>query len=507
MKTSFMDTTGLVSTVSNSLSIKTESSSQPQTNFSDIIDNLTDTGQKNTVDSLEQTKSGQAASKKDVNTDWKEKLESASDGVDHTETDETQVTSVKDESLVGEKLDSESKLDEASEKIKNILLDTLQISEEDLELAMQSLGLNFLDCLDQTNLAKLLTAISGSADISTLITSEGLYQQFNDSLALIGGVKESILADLGITDEELNALLVQAKEAKSNAAVVQTQVGQVTEETTVVTDKTAKPLENALTNLGVKSDEIVVKQEKTDQNVTSAASNEAGNAKAATTTAQTQNNGNNSEAQTEEQKAVIAAEPKKPEAQDDGVENYQKYVFDKAQPEATQSNVSEAALADAKAGATAKVDTESLMKQIQNQIKLSTSLDTTRLEFQLNPEHLGKLTIQLASKEGIVTAHITAQNQAVKEALESQIVQLRENMNNQGIKVSEVEVTVKSHEFERNLEEGNQNQNKEPYEQEQKNTRRQFNYNEPESLEDLTADEALIAEMMIGNGNSINYSA
>jgi flagellar hook-length control protein FliK len=129
------------------------------------------------------------------------------------------------------------------------------------------------------------------------------------------------------------------------------------------------------------------------------------------------------------------------------------------------------------------------------------------MEFQLNPEHLGKLTIQIASKDGIVSAQITAQNLAVKEVIESQIVQLRDNMNNQGLKVDAVEVTVESHEFERNLDERNSNANQEQFEQQEKNSRRQFNYYDSDTLEDMSAEEALIAEMMIGNGNSINYTA
>lgn len=40
----------------------------------------------------------------------------------------------------------------------------------------------------------------------------------------------------------------------------------------------------------------------------------------------------------------------------------------------------------------------------------------------------------------------------VKEALESQIADLKQNMNQAGVKVDAVEVTVGGHEFERNLE-------------------------------------------------------
>jgi len=51
-----------------------------------------------------------------------------------------------------------------------------------------------------------------------------------------------------------------------------------------------------------------------------------------------------------------------------------------------------------------------------------------------------------------VTAKIMTQNAVVKEALEAQSVELRQNLEQAGVKVDAVEVTVASHEFEKNLE-------------------------------------------------------
>ena len=77
----------------------------------------------------------------------------------------------------------------------------------------------------------------------------------------------------------------------------------------------------------------------------------------------------------------------------------------------------------------------------------------TTMEMQLNPEHLGKLYIEVTTKEGNVSAHIMTQNELVKEALESQMAELKQSMNQAGVKVDAVEVTVGSHEFEKNLDE------------------------------------------------------
>lgn len=60
--------------------------------------------------------------------------------------------------------------------------------------------------------------------------------------------------------------------------------------------------------------------------------------------------------------------------------------------------------------------------------------------------------INVSQKNSEISARIAVSNEAVKEALQTQMVNLKEALNNSGIRVNEVEITVASHEFERNLE-------------------------------------------------------
>lgn len=71
------------------------------------------------------------------------------------------------------------------------------------------------------------------------------------------------------------------------------------------------------------------------------------------------------------------------------------------------------------------------------------------MEMQLNPENLGKVYVNISSKEGVIHAQLAASNEAVRAALETQVADLRQNLNQAGVKVDAVEVTVASHEFER----------------------------------------------------------
>lgn len=93
---------------------------------------------------------------------------------------------------------------------------------------------------------------------------------------------------------------------------------------------------------------------------------------------------------------------------------------------------------------------ENIVNQIMEQIKFNVNEEFKSMELQLYPENLGKVGVQVAVKDGILTAQITAENETVKRAIEAQLINLRESFNNQGLKVENVEVTIASHSFEEN---------------------------------------------------------
>lgn len=150
------------------------------------------------------------------------------------------------------------------------------------------------------------------------------------------------------------------------------------------------------------------------------------------------------------------------------------------------------------------VDTQDIMKQIMDYMKIQIKPDVSNLEMQLHPESLGTVHVQVVSKGGAVTAHFITQNETVKAALESQMIQLKESFQEQGVRVEAVEVSVQAHQFERNLEQGRGRQ------QEQapsKGRARRINLNEPLDLEELEQEEALAAEMMTATGSTVDFTA
>ena len=86
---------------------------------------------------------------------------------------------------------------------------------------------------------------------------------------------------------------------------------------------------------------------------------------------------------------------------------------------------------------------------------------------------------------------------------------LRENLNQQGVKVDAIEVTVSSHGFEKNLDSGQQREQQEGEMQEaNKKTRRSIRLDSLDELSGLmTEEEMLVAQIMKDNGNSMDLTA
>lgn len=151
-------------------------------------------------------------------------------------------------------------------------------------------------------------------------------------------------------------------------------------------------------------------------------------------------------------------------------------------------------------------DTQQVMNQIMDFMKIQIKPDTTQLEMHLHPESLGNVQVHISAKEGVVTAQFAAQNETVKTILESQIVELRENLINQGVKVEAIEVSVQANGFRQEYEENRGDGNGEP--REKKKARRiSLNRSLMEDMENLSEEEQMKVSMMEANGNTVDYTA
>lgn len=136
-----------------------------------------------------------------------------------------------------------------------------------------------------------------------------------------------------------------------------------------------------------------------------------------------------------------------------------------------------------------------IAQQIIEQVKIVIHPAQTSMEMQLNPEHLGKVNLNITSKDGVMTAQFLTQTQVAKEAIESQIQTLRETLEQQGIKVEAIEVAVSEYAFQQNGEpDGRENQ-------QESSKKRNFIGLDKLPEEDTTAEEPEVDL----TGSSVNY--
>ncbi len=376
--------------------------------------------------------------KQDAKTTVKEKLSAAN--------------SKAQEKLSATEIDPEKVAEEVGALIANIkelLLSTFQISEEDLSVLMMDMGLTDMDLLDPNLFDQLAIKLTGAESPMDLLFQPELMDTLKTLKQEIAGWKDETFSELKLTDKEVEEILKKLPEASDLEEVLPNmQEGKVDTPKEEVASRTEK------------APEIKVEVTKPE----------------------------NVENTQSEKQETDSGKGESLLRQDLGqMEN----------PVLTQvTNAVEEVLPETEA--------QSVVTQLVERIRVVMNEDTTSFEMQLNPEHLGKINLQVAAKNGVVTAQIVTENEAVKEALESQLVALRESFNNQGIKVEAVEVTVASHEFERNLD-----SQKDPEQNHQEGgQKRRFRFDVMQAAEEeLTPGDAVIRDMMLANGNQINTTA
>ena len=85
---------------------------------------------------------------------------------------------------------------------------------------------------------------------------------------------------------------------------------------------------------------------------------------------------------------------------------------------------------------------EEILKQVIDKASVLIGQDKAEMVINLKPDHLGKLTLKVATENGIVTAQMVAENQQVKQIIESNLNVLRDSLEKQGITVQQFSVSV-----------------------------------------------------------------
>lgn len=367
---------------------------------------------------------------------------------------------------------SENHVDEkvcenVSNGIKEILKENLGISDEELEKAMAELGLSFADLLVPQNVSNLLAQIK-DIEPAMIITDEkltnNLTEIINEITQLVNETAQNIQIPVEQLVEEFENRINRENSGNldnlDNVQTVKTVIDESTGKQITVTleDNRVKDTSTEY----IKSDESVNAEIVTGNDVT--------------------NDSNTS----------------KKQFSDNGEHAFSSNLLNNLTESLTNSIDTTSTFSE-----TYGVSTADVVNQLIDSIRLNVNVDTTTMEIQLTPENLGKINLSVAaSKDGVITATITAQNEAVKAVIESQLVQLREALNNQGLKVTDVEVTIAGQAFDRNAENNNGNGT-----QKQRSNRKFREIDEISGDVIEAVDETILEQMMEADGNSLNLKA
>ena len=346
-------------------------------------------------------------------------------------------------------------VEEFAKEVQKEVKELLGVDDAQLEAAMKELGLTYQDLMDPVNLANLVMNLTGEEDQLGLLMNA----DFQELMQNVEVLSKNLLQELGMTPQEVAEVFAQLEQ---NAAQITEEVPQQMQE---VTDTQADVLKVQQT------DDVQITEQKSQ--VTGLTETNA----AATESVESDGNVQNveepvsQEVRVENDQTASQQEGQQEEAPENSMtteddasllqqnDTTEKSIFTEHTFQQTVQTIRTDNITAAPTTAVPQnvvFNTLDVIRQVSEFTRVMYQGDTTSMEMQLNPENLGKIYVQVTAKEGVVTAHLAVQNEIVKEALENQTIQLRENMNQQGIKVEAVEVTIASHEFERNLEQNQQ---------------------------------------------------
>lgn len=472
-------TQGAAANVSN-VSYQKNSSKAAITSFDNILNKVSDTFvQTKTVDVSKDVNKQLASSKETTDADTKTvNLKDMTNNVksvnenpaDTAAIDDQTVVNETENQVVDEKL--QEAINEAGEEIISQIAETFDISEEEIVDAMQVLGLMAADLLNPANLTQLVTEIQGQGEAIDLITDSDIYTSLQDLMEGAESMKSGLMNEFNLSEEDLQAAIEDAKQgfgaALENAA-----------------DETAKFLngEELSEEFGKEID-----LSKANASVSEALQS----------------------SETEEMPIVVETDNKN-SGENKG--NLQGEAQSTNLFNQVMNNIADAATeveASSFNSYTDRTQMEDIIRQITERITITQSQTDTSIEMQLHPASLGHVNILLTSgKDGIV-AKFTAQNEIVKEAVEAQMAQLQQKFNEQGIKVTSVEVTIASHGFEQNLDQQGDRQPKETSQDKKVKGLRRINLSEvsgDEEIEPESEAEKIAVSMMEANGSTVDFSA
>ena len=410
------------------------------------------------------------------------------------------------ESLDEEKIkDLAEEISEITNQIVDKIKSEFEVTDEEIEEAMEVLGLTIADLTKPAELRNLLMELTGTSDSIELLTNVELYDSVKEVTDFASNLFTEVAKDFSLSTEQLTEMInTESFEEALNEVDVS------------VTSNEAE----------TEADAEVVSEVTVDKTTDAALAFENSDKANANETKPVESNNSN-----ESEEVPIDTEKKAPEkiekpesftqsslmndeAMNVRSENRKSFNFDSSKNQEFTFNQTQAVtnqtvntvgdIVETVTSYTTGTDTDNIMRQVTDYVKVHISEDVTKMEIELHPASLGTVNMQINSQNGQITAHLTVQNELVKSVLETQMIKLQETFDEQGTKVSAIEVTVA--EYSLNSQSDN-NYSEERNGRDYGSKKKGINLNEIGSLDELDEEEQLEAKVMEMNGSSVNYTA
>ena len=351
-------------------------------------------------------------------------------------------------------------------EVKAVVCAVLDMTDEELEKYLAENGMCVMDLLLQNNLADFVADVAADGDSLKLLTDSRLSETFSELSDELKNLVATAAQDMDISVEELNKYIQSTDFTDVSNA-------EPADEVVVTIDKTAD------------TDELLShRQNNTEVENNGSAAKEP-------------------ELRLEDKLTVASSED----------DESQSGTFQKSD-ESLSGQFLNTLIENVDNAVQAKedfkgysVNSENIVRQLVDAIKVNVNSSFSEMELQLQPENLGKLNLVISSRDGIITAQFMAENDVVKSAIENQIVMLKDNFEQQGLKVEAVEVMVQTHGFEmgKNLEGRGDDQQDDA---DRHRTSRILTLEEINAIigdDEATDEDVLAAEMLRASGGNVDY--
>lgn len=369
--------------------------------------------------------------------------------------------------------DSQIDVRQLQEEIKDVIEDVTGIDDDVFAQTLAQMGINPLQLLNPETLQQFIVTLNGGSDALDMLTSEDMMSQFTDILDLLqdsawmnqpdveNSDLKSILSDPDLLQAFIDRMNGTNDETGSEFDVRSDMTSEIQEQQTdTLADSSADITADRGQMAGDSVDILPDQQERESTilaemtmavNDNSSGQEQPGWQDPSFSDGITEqidmtvkdgflqdSSGNSSFLENQPESMVYT-----PEGETsiplDGSSNVFQFVENMVQSANNVENIPE------------PVDMQRMLEVVTSVVeRIQSSMQedgTTTLEMQLNPERLGKMLFTVSSKEGVMTASFVVQTTEAKAALESQMITLRENLEQRNLKVEAVEVSVSDFAF------------------------------------------------------------